>query len=350
MHPTLILKTGALGDVLRTTSILAGLKSRDPDAAIVWVTARAARELVERHPLVDEVHCADPDSEAELEALGNELAGTRFGRVLSFDDEEGMCALASRLDAASLSGAHLTESGARAYTEDVGPWFDMGLLSVHGKEAADRMKVENERTHPEIFADMLGIEMGRPELPISPEAEAFAERFARERELAGSEYVIGLNTGAGGRWRTKELPVDRTVELVRLIDRHLGGRATFLVLGGPPEAERGAAIIAGVRALEDAPRIVDGGTKNSIQEFAALVSLCSLLVVSDSLALHIGVARCVRLVTFFAPTSAAEIELYGLGEKIWSTAPDYCSYSRDADNSTITPERLMEAVKRVLPG
>jgi heptosyltransferase-2 len=73
-----------------------------------------------------------------------------------------------------------------------------------------------------------------------------------------------------------------------------------------------------------------------------------VLVTSDSLALHMAIARDVRTVGFFAPTSAAEIELYGLGEKVVSTASDYCSYKPDADNSSITPERLCEAVMRQL--
>ena len=53
---------------------------------------------------------------------------------------------------------------------------------------------------------------------------------------------------------------------------------------------------------------------------------------------------------FFAPTSAAEIELYGRGEKVVSTAPDYCSYRPDADNRSLTAERLAAAVARVLDG
>src|SRR4030095_1234830 len=88
----------------------------------------------------------------------------------------------------------------------------------------------------------------------------------------------------------------------------------------------------------------DGGTGNGILEFAGLVGLCDTLLVSDSLALHLAVALSVRVVAFFAPTSAAEIELYGRGEKVVSTAPDACSYRRDADTSTLTPDRLAAAV------
>ena len=36
---TLVIKTGALGDVLRSTSILPGLAERHPDLDVTWVTA-----------------------------------------------------------------------------------------------------------------------------------------------------------------------------------------------------------------------------------------------------------------------------------------------------------------------
>ena len=54
------------------------------------------------------------------------------------------------------------------------------------------------------------------------------------------------------------------------------------------------------------------------------------------------------VVAFFAPTSAAEIELYGRGEKVATSGPEACSYRPDADNSELTPERLAAAVRRVL--
>jgi len=339
----LILKTAALGDVLRTTSVLPGLAELHPDLELTWVTAPAAVELVERHPQVRRVVPCDLEDPAPA---GARLRGVRWDWLLSLDDEERSCELASSLESARLSGAYLDPEGRRAYTPDVAPWFDMGLLSVHGKAAADRMKVENRRSHAEICAAMLGVRPGRPELPLSDAALAFAAGFARESGLEGT--LIGLNTGAGGRWETKELPVERTVELVALVQRGLGGRATFVVLGGPEERDRNRAIVAAARALPGRPRVVDGRTDNTIPEFAALVSRCAVLVTSDSLALHVAVARRIPVAAFFAPTSAAEIELYGAGEKVLSTAPDYCSYRRDADNSTITAERVAAAVLRVL--
>ena len=347
---TLVIKTGALGDVLRSTSILPGLAERHPDLDVTWVTAHAARSLVEHHRLVETVEVVSPSDADEVSGLTDSLCARSFERILSFDDEHPLCEMATRLRTAfpdaQFSGAYLDADGARAYTDDVAPWFDMGLISRSGKEEADRMKIANRRTHPELFASMLGISVGRPELPLPGSARAFAEDFRVSRDLDGNRPVIGLNTGAGGRWKTKELPVDRVAELARILCKTLESPPTFLVLGGPDEAERNREILAWLS--DDGAKVVDGDTRNSLLEFAGLISLCDLLVTSDSMALHMGVALDRRIVSFFAPTSAAEIELYGLGEKVVSTSPDYCSYRRDADNSSITAERVAECALEVL--
>jgi heptosyltransferase-2 len=345
----LIIKTGALGDVLRTTSILPGLAQRYPDARITWVTAPEALDLLRSHPALrapsGEVLALDPRSATELAAVTARLAGTQWERVISLDDEEPLCRLASSLPARSVSGAHLREDGARGYTPDVAPWFDMGLLSVHGKAVADRLKRENRRSHPQILAEMLGLAMGKPMLVLEAAQLRFAEGFARRTRLRERGAVVGLNTGAGGRWTSKALPVERTVESAVRIDRELDGRVSFVLFGGPEERERNARIAA---ELAGRARLIDAGVDNALLDFAALIGSCDVLITSDSLALHVALARDVRVVAFFAPTSAAEIELYGLGEKVVSTAPDYCSYRPDADTSTLTPERIAAAAVRQL--
>ncbi len=343
----LILKTGALGDVLRTTSILPGLRKCFPAARIEWVTAPAARDLVAAHPELAAVHLVSPKDEASVAELGHELAQRAWGHVISLDDEEPLCRLASSLKATRLSGAYLDGDGQRVYSVDVAPWFDMGLLSVHGKQVADRMKVENTRSHAEIYAEMLDVPMGRPALPLSTASVEHAKSFYKRVQAAPGAKLIGLNTGAGGRWTSKQLSVECVAafaaELVAASEHTLH----FIVLGGPEEAERNRGLCA---ALSEARGVSfsDAGTDNAMLDFAALVDGLDLLVTSDSLALHLAVARETPLVAFFAPTSAAEIELFGLGEKVQSTAPDYCSYKRDADTSTLTPERLVAAALRVL--
>ncbi len=348
MTPILILKTAALGDVLRTTSILPGLHERYEGARITWVAAPEAVDLLRTHPLIRSIEPFDTASDSSVAEVTVRLSATGWARVISLDDEAALCRLATAVRSKRLSGAYLRADGARAYTPDTAPWFDMGLLSVHGKAAADHLKLENRRSHPQILAEMLCLRMGEPELHLPEDSKSFARAFADSRVLHIHGPVIGLNTGAGGRWTSKQISVERTVELAEAVHRSRLGRVTFLVLGGDSEAQRNRAILDGLARSPLRPRFVDAGTDNGLLDFAALLSHCDVVVASDSLALHLCVALGVRTVAFFAPTSAAEIELYGRGEKVVSTAPDYCSYRPDTDNSSITAERLCEAVLRQL--
>jgi len=345
VFPILILKTGALGDVVRTTAILPGLHARHANARITWVAATEAVDLVRLHPQVAEVVALSPKSEASIAAVRERLADREFERVISLDDEAPLCALASALRTRSLSGARLDERGERVYTPDVAPWFDMGLLSVHGRERADELKLRNQRSHPEILCSMLGVAMGKPRLEFEPSHGQLAREFAARTDLHAHGPVIGLNTGAGGRWRSKMLSIERTLEVAERIAAALERRATFVLFGGADERQCNAEL---ARGLATRVRLADAGVDNSLLEFAALVDLCDLMITSDSLGMHVALARDVRTVAFFAPTSAAEIEMYGLGEKVVSTAPDYCSYRPDADTSTLTAERIADAALRQL--
>ncbi len=347
MQTLLILKTGALGDVLRTTSILPGLAKSHPELRVTWLTAHAARELVEGHPLVSEVMTVDPNDATQMSAAREALSKTRWDRILSFDDEQSLCELASALPSEQLSGAHLASDGSRTYSDDVEPWFGMGLLSKAGKARADELKLGNRESHATLFARMLGIEVGETELPLSEAAAQFGAHFAETHSLHG-KTVIGLNTGAGGRWISKQLSVEKTVEFAAALAEGPVVQPAFVVLGGPAERERNLAVLAGLR--ERGLDAVDAGSENSIAQFAAIVSQLTLLLTSDSLALHVGVARRIPIVAFFAPTSGAEIELYGRGAKVLSTSADYCTYKSDVDTSSITVSRLVEAAAGVLGG
>ena len=53
---------------------------------------------------------------------------------------------------------------------------------------------------------------------------------------------------------------------------------------------------------------------------------------------------------FFTVTSSAEIDNFGNGCKIISDSPDYCSYKNNADNSTITSEKLFNALLQSMVG
>ena len=128
----------------------------------------------------------------------------------------------------------------------------------------------------------------------------------------------------------------------KLLSMRIDGQKTCVYLLGGAEEERRHSEIKGSVISE---RLADTGNQNSLLEFAAIIKNCDYVISSDSLALHLAISQGVRSASFYAPTSAAEIGTFGTGVKIISQADDYCSYKRNADNSSITADRIVAAVK-----
>jgi len=108
-------------------------------------------------------------------------------------------------------------------------------------------------------------------------SRAFGRSFAEQHRVHEGGALVGLNTGAGGRWVSKQLSVERTIELAEALHTALEGRATFLVMGGGPEAERNRAILDGSRARHCAcaRSTRDATTRCSISRRWSPSAICS---------------------------------------------------------------------------
>ncbi len=332
----LIIKLAAIGDVLRTTAVLPALKEKYPDCSISWVTKNSSFDILKNNEFIDKIYLVD-------ENLKEKLKDIVFDLVISLDDDTESCSLASSLNSKKIIGSFL-ENGKKAYTEDSAPWFDIGLISRYGKEKADKLKVLNKKTYQEILFSILNInsdkyKIHKPILNLQKEDLKFAKGFAEKNNIERKELVIGINTGAGGRWQDKKLSIEKTAELIDKLNSEL--KCKILLFGGPKETERNEKIKQSVKA-----KIIDARCSNTLMEFASLVNLCKILVVSDSLALHIGVALKKKVVVFFGPTSFHEIFLYNKGKKIIPKTGCLCCYKEKCD---IPPDynvdEIVEAVK-----
>ncbi len=342
-----LIKTGALGDVVRTTAILPGLFRLDPEMELTWITAPGALELVHGLRGVAEAVRLDDPADAPWRSRA-------YDWVISLDDGRDECELASSLESPKISGGFLGPDGNRLYTEDVEPWFGMGILrpaSRGGLEAANALKKVNTKTVAALLYQCLGLPgpVGRTSLPVGEAHREVASSWAASRGWDAETPLVGMNTGAGGRWRFKSWGQDQTALLARRLHDERGVRV--VILGGEAEADRNSSIVTEA----DRPgAIVAGPSGLSILEFAALIERCSLLVTSDSLALHLAVAVDRPTISFYGPTSADEIETYGKGEKVVTPLGCRCCYLKDCEvrphcMQSIDVETLATAVAGWLP-
>lgn len=328
----LVIKLGALGDVIRTTALLPGLKDAWPQSHITWVTRPNGARMLANHPLIDRLLPLDAESLVHLEH-------ERFDLCLSLDKEPGPTALAMRVDAREKRGIGLSAYGTvYPLNAECVPYFQLGL--------DDDLKFQrNRKSYPQLLYEAMGLEYrGQPyRLYPSRAQQARAERLWHELRVAPGEVVVGLNTGAGRVFANKNWPPEKFVTLAQHVIARHGWRVALL--GGRDERDTNAAI------AQACPGALDTGGHHAELEFAALVRRCDVLVTGDTMAMHVAVAGDVPAVVLFGPTSAHEIDLYGRGEKIvtgLSCSPCYFRRCDMAPNcmDDIGVERVQAAVER----
>jgi ADP-heptose:LPS heptosyltransferase len=303
----LIIKLGALGDVLRTTALLPDLAARHDRPAITWITRPDAVELLDDHPLV--WRCVAIPQAVPV------LLTRRFAAAYTLDADEDAAAL-SLLARAGVRygyrpGAHGTMVGVEPGGDDT--LFAIGL--------SDARKRANVRQYLDLLAASCGARYsgGRPALALRPATvEAVAGEFA-----ALPRPLVGINADAAPRWRHKRWTAEHTAGLVAL--QRSAGMGT--VLFGEGDEARSAAELAArdgatVRAFESAGRL---------DRFFAAIAQLDALVTTDSLAMHAAWALRTPIVALFGPTSSAEITLGPEDTKLAAALPCLACYLHDCD-------------------
>jgi heptosyltransferase-2 len=293
----LIVKLDAMGDVLRSTALLPPLMEVHPRAAITWITRKESVPLLKGNPYVTEVLELGPEALAHLQAR-------TFDRVINLDASKTSAALATSARSNRKDGFVMDERGYVQPTNDAArSWLEAGIF--------DDIKRAGTSTYQDRMAEILGLsgrehkyvfELGRDEV-------ARGRAHLESLGVALDRPIIGLNTGAGGRWPLKQWREEGYVELIgRVSSQH---DVQFVLLGGPGERERNERL-----AAASPVRLFDPGCDNPVRHFAAMLKQSDVVVTGDTLAMHLALALQRRTVVLFGPTSAPEIELYGLGEKV----------------------------------
>jgi heptosyltransferase-2 len=309
----LVIKLEALGDVLRTTSILPALRRRYDPCTITWITSPAAADLFAGNALVDGVYSCSSDY---LPILINR----EFDIVISPDTAWRPRELATLATGDRKLGFISDRSGrVIALNQAAGNWLEMG--------ASDPAKLANGKTYQEILHEICELD---PEgqhivLNLTRSEEAGQEALAVQVGLDPSKPVVGMNTGAGSRWSHKKWRTEGFIELITLLLD--ATEAEILLLGGELELERNARIKAhfGKR--------VHTKPDKDLRGFIRQIALCNVVVTGDTLALHSALGLRKRVVAIFGPTSAPEIDVYGQGTKIIPEIDCICCYRTDCDRS-----------------
>ncbi len=329
----LIIKLGAIGDVLRTTPLLAQIKKKWPDSHITWLTFPEALDVLLYNPLIDRLFSYNPGSILRFEVESFDLA-------LSLDKMAEATALAAKIKAKEKRGF---------YMGDKGELFPLNKGSEYAYRLGldDRLKFkENRKTYQEIISEIAGVPYQREEyiLNLSAQENAYTNSLRKKYKL-NQKKIIGLNTGCGRVFTTKKWTIDGFAKLGELLNKL---NLPTLILGGPEEVERNKIIARHLKG-----KAVSTGCNNTLRQFMSIVDLCDVVVTGDTIALQLAIALKKKVIALFGSTSCDEIDLYGRGEKLIGDAACRPCYktSCDKDNicmTSITPETVLDSIKRLI--
>jgi ADP-heptose:LPS heptosyltransferase len=322
----LLIKLGAAGDVIRTTPLLQPLRRQYPDHVITWVTDFP--ELVPRS--VDDVVAFNSPDRVWVEQAAWDL-------VINLDKDRQACALASRVPAARKLGFGLGFDGiCRPITEGVSPDMAAAARNKYLTGIFDDVNQACKLSYPqEIFA-MCGYEFtGQPYVLDRPDpAPVF--------DLPADRPIVGLNTGAGGRWPSRLWPEEYWSELAT----ELAGQGfTVLLLGGPQEDDKNR------RLAEQTGAVYLGHF--DLRTFIGLMDRCDLVVTAVTMAMHIALGLGKKLVLFNNIFNPCEFELYGRGVIMAPEQECTCFFQPrcTSDNfclQTLRPEAVAGQVRQLL--
>jgi ADP-heptose:LPS heptosyltransferase len=284
----LIVKLGATGDVVRTTPLLNRLSGQ-----ITWLTA--AKNTVLLEGLTDNLRCVSwEERESVLDA--------RYDLAINLEDTLDVARFLKTVRCGEIFGAYVNSDGPLKYTENSRRWFDLSLISVYGREQADKLKLKNRRTYQELIFDGLGFGFaGEPYLLPEPVKTG----------LAGD---VAIAADAGPIWPMKKWAYYDELK------RQLEGRGL---------------------AVNVLPK------RASLLEHLCDVKNHHCLVGGDSLPMHLALGTATRCVTLFNCTSPWEIHDYGVQKKIVSPLLEEFFYKRGHDNratTAITVDEVLSAV------
>ena len=273
----LIVKLGATGDVVRTTALLRRLNGE-----VTWLTA--AKNVVMLQNLKGNLRCFAWEQRESAR-------DRRYDLVVNLEDTPEASCFLKTVEAADFFGAYANSNDALRYTDNSRQWFDLSLISVYGRQEADRLKLQNRRTYQELIFEGLGFRF-RGEQYLLPKPV--------ETGMSGD---VAISRGAGPVWPMKNW-------------------AYYEQLKGELEATG-----LTVNELPQRP---------SLLEHLADVRNHRCLVGGDSLPMHFALGTGTPCVTLFTCTAPWEIHDYGVQKKIVSPLLAEFFFKRGYDRRATT--------------
>ena len=324
----LIVRLGAMGDVIHTLPAVHALRKAFPQAHIGWLIEERWAELLcapgwprrgvrsALRPLVDEVHVVNLKAWRQSPfAISTLHRGATVWNDIRDAHYHGALDLQGAIRSALLarwSGAREVYGAAEPREAPASLWYTRKVVA-HGRHVVE----QNLSVAQALFEDhreILPPGVSR-DFPRDPQAE---ERVGQRLAEHGIGDFAILNPGAG--WGAKRWSAERYGEVAQ----KLADRGVDAILNYGPGEEKLA------RVAEEASAGTTRAMSFTITELIALTRRARIFVGGDTGPLHLAAALRVPVVAIFGPTDPARNGPYGTRSVVLRSAESVTSHARRA--------------------
>jgi heptosyltransferase-1 len=339
----LILRLGAMGDILHAMPAVTALRVKHPEWFIGWavepqwrglLAAEGAETRSPAMPIVDELHIIPAKAWArrpfsgqtieQMRQIRRELRSAQYDVCLDLQGAVRSAMLGKWAHSKRLIGEEQPREWAARYL------FDEAVPTQGVHVIEQGMEVANA-----IISEELQVTL--PWLPVGENAERWCDETLAVFE--GKRFVI-LNPGAG--WGAKRWPAERYGEIARLfIERGYG----VIINSGPGEERLAEEVNQGARnkALALSP---------ALDELIALTRRTALVIAGDTGPLHLASALGKPVLGIYGPTDPARNGPFGGRFRVLRHPESKRDHSRRAEPEagllTITPNEVWNAAMELL--
>jgi heptosyltransferase I len=366
----LIVRLGAMGDILHALPAVTALRLAHPDWQIGWVVEprwqallRAGTEGTREEgnkgasvpampvrdsamPVVDRLHFApsrewkrhplSASTRHAISELRHELRAADYSAVL---DLQGAIrsAVISRM---SGCGRRIGEAHPREWPAQ---WLFTERVVTHGAHVIE----QDMELASAVAGDTLSVVS--PLLPVDAEAEAWCAAWLATTSPSAARPIALITPGAG--WGAKRWPPERYAAVAT----GLAARGLHVVVNAGPGEETIAAAIATRGAAPPGATIVSGravAVTTTLPQLIALTRRVALCIGGDTGPLHLASALGRPVVGIYGPTDPSRNGPYGTRARVLRSPGSKRDHSRrdapDPGLLTISPEDVLRAADELL--
>jgi len=315
----LIIKLGAIGDVIRTTPLLESLKKDFPQAKIYWLTKTPSIVPDSADTILE----FNPEGITFLQSL-------EFDYIFNLDKDKEACGLTNILNAKNKRGYIIKDGVPYPADKNAEHKYLTGLF--------DDISISNKKNYLEEIFEICGFKYSGEKYILSS-----FDKYSNSWDFDKSKKIIGLNTGCGGRWTSRLWADERWIALAKSL---LAKNYEVVFLGGAQEDEKNKMFAQKTSGKYPG--------HFHLEKFINLVNQCDLVVTGVTMAMHITIGLNKKIVLFNNIFNKNEFELFNLGEIIEPSKECKCFYSPVCTNPEykcmehIEAERVLNSIERLL--